>query len=394
LVKRVLWAVLWSFLALTSNSRAQTIDELKKCVGFVFGRVHIKGADGQMAKDEHGVPIILEMPLGTAFFVLYPDKRGGDNYGFVYVVTAKHVLKDVDDTYLKSVKVRLNLKEPESNTDVGFGEIPVADGDGKLLWFDDHDDSQNDVAVFPLLPDTNKVDFKAVSVDMFADLDLMRRENVTEGDSVYLFGLMPQYYGEKKNYPVVRKGSLALLTEEAIKTGPNTRQHAYLAEMGSWPGNSGAPVFLNLGGFRNNGIQVGSSFRLLGLMLGFFSNMRQAEIVDTRTVVGGDPSNIGISLSFPLRPFAKSWTLWHYKDSEIQTSVTGRKSARWSRVSLVLIASIFIHAFGMWHRASAFTSFASASAGLTRGPFRYSKFHLAAIPLLTTRGRAIIISEQ
>jgi len=326
-VTKILWVVLWAFLALTSTSRAQTIDELKKCVGFVFGRVHVKGADGQLVKDEHGVPIILEMPLGTAFFVLYPDKRGGDDYGFGYVVTAKHVLKDVDDSYLKSVKLRLNLKEPNSNTDFGFGEISVTDANGKLLWFDDRDDSQNDIAVFPLLPDTNKVEAKAVSVDMFADADLIRKENVTAGDSVYLFGLMPQYYGEKKNYPVVRKGSLALLTEEAIQTGPNTRQHAYLAEMGSWPGNSGAPVFLNLGGFRNNGLQVGSSFRLLGLMLGFFSNMRQAEIVDTRTVIGGDPSNIGISFVLPastIRKVLDSAELQRLRDSDI----SGRKEKR------------------------------------------------------------------
>jgi hypothetical protein len=62
---------------------------------------------------------------------------------------------------------------------------------------------------------------------MFSDTDFLKKQNVQEGDSVYLFRLMPQYYGEKKNYPVVRRGTLALLTDEAIQTGPDTRQHAY-----------------------------------------------------------------------------------------------------------------------------------------------------------------------
>jgi hypothetical protein len=75
--------------------RAQSTDELKKCVGFVFGRVHAKGPDGVLVKDAHGNPVLLDMPLGTAFFVYYGDKRGGNDYGFVHVVTAKHVLKDV-----------------------------------------------------------------------------------------------------------------------------------------------------------------------------------------------------------------------------------------------------------------------------------------------------------
>ncbi len=173
----------------------------------------------------------------------------------------------------------------------------------------------------PLQPDFNKLDIKLIPVELFADDELLHKQNVTEGDSLYLFGLMPQYYGDRKNYPVVRKGSLALLTDELIQTGPNTKQHTYLAEMGSWPGNSGAPVFLNLGGFRNNGIIGGSNFHLIGLMLGYFSNMRQAEIVDTRAVVGGDPSNIGISFILPastIRKVLDSPALQQLRDADIK----------------------------------------------------------------------------
>jgi len=308
-------------LLFIATARAQDLEELKKCVTFIFGRVHVTAPDGTLVKGPNGQPVILETPLGTAFFVAYPDPRGGKDYAFGYIVTAKHVLKDADQTYLKSIKLRVNLVKPQMDSGLTFGEIRVTDDSGKLLWFEDKDDPQNDVAVLPALPDINLIDFKMVPIALFADADLLSKRRVQEGDPVYLFGLMPQYYGEKKNYPVVRTGHLALLTDEAIKTGSDTRQHAYLAELASWPGNSGAPVFLNLSGYRNGSIITGSDFRLLGLMLGYFSNVHQADIVDTRTVVGGDPSNIGISFILPaltIRKILDSAPLQQLRDQEIK----------------------------------------------------------------------------
>lgn len=69
-------------LLLSTVASAQSVDELKKCVAFVFGRVHVKAADGTLVKEPNGQPVILEMPLGTAFFVGYPDSRGGEGYVF------------------------------------------------------------------------------------------------------------------------------------------------------------------------------------------------------------------------------------------------------------------------------------------------------------------------
>jgi hypothetical protein len=284
---------------------AQEVDQLKKCVAFVFGRVHVKAPDGSLAKGPDGQLVTLEMPLGTAFFVSYPDKRGGDEYSFGYIVTAKHVLKDVDGSYLKSVKLRVNLVKPQTDSDLTFGDIAVSDDAGRLLWFEDKEDPQNDVAIVPGMPSQGLVDFKTVPIQMFTDAELLKKRTVEEGDSVYLLGLMPQYYGERRNYPVVRRGTLALMTDEPIQTGPDTRQHAYLAELASWPGNSGAPVFLNLGGLRGGSLIGGSDFHLLGLMLGYFSNVRRADVVDTRTIMGGDPSNIGISFVLPASTIRK-----------------------------------------------------------------------------------------
>lgn len=294
-------------------SNAQSVDDLKKCVAFIFGQIHTRGADGR--------PVTLEAPLGTAFFVAYPDARGGPDYSFGYIVTAKHVLRDADGSYLKSIKLRVNLLKPEPNSDLTFGEIRVTDDQGHLLWFEDKEDPQNDVVVTPGVPDSKLIEFKMVPVGMFVDKDLLEKRKVQEGDSVYLFGLMPQYYGERKNYPVVRRGTLALLTDEAIRTAPDARQHAYLAELASWPGNSGAPVFLDLAGFRGNALISGSDYHLLGLMLGYFSNTRQAQIVEAQTVAAVDPSNIGISFILPastIRKVLDSAPLQQVRDQTIR----------------------------------------------------------------------------
>jgi len=82
---------------------------------------------------------------------------------------------------------------------------------------------------------------------------------------------MTQYYGETKNYPVVRRGTLAIMTDEKIDT-PTGRQNAFIAELQSWPGNSGSPVLLNLGGLRGSTLMAGSDLSFLGILSGSFVN--------------------------------------------------------------------------------------------------------------------------
>jgi S1-C subfamily serine protease len=243
-------------------------------------------------------PLVLDGPLGTAFFVLYPDSRGGPDYGFSYVVTAKHVLKDGDGSFLKEIRLRLNLLSPtgQQACDFIYG-IPVSDEKGDLFWFHDADDAV-DIAALPLLPDEKRFDFKAIPTTMFADDTKLRSRQVGEGDSLYFIGLMTQYYGETKNYPVVRRGTLALMTDEKIDT-PTGKQKAFIAELPSWPGNSGSPVLLNLGGLRGSTIMAGSDLSFLGILSGSFLNRFRATMLNAQTVVAGNDFNTGISFIVP-----------------------------------------------------------------------------------------------
>src|SRR5271155_3219939 len=259
-------------LTLPSPAVGQSIlSQQKQAVVFLFGTVHPVNPDKTPKKDAKGNPISLEMPLGTGFFVAYPDPRGGPSYFFGYLATAKHVLRDADGSFLHTVNVRINLKTPHGDSLVDFiKDFPVADADGTLLWYHGTNEVEEALAA-NCLPVADKVDFRFIPVSMFVDESILKSSDVEEGDAIYFVGLMAQFYGNKKNSPVVRHGTLALMTDEAIPSsmGP---QRGYIAEVQSWPGNSGSPVFLSLGGMRHGSILTGENLKLLGIMLGDFVN--------------------------------------------------------------------------------------------------------------------------
>jgi hypothetical protein len=298
------------------------ISEQKEVVAFIFGTVHPVGSDKKPMTDKTGKPVVLDMPLGTGFFVGFPDARGGPDYTFVYFVTAKHVLRDFDGSFLRTVKLRVNLKTTVGSSQVDFTEdIPVSDENGKLLWF--HGKNESDEAVaFPLLLNQAKAEFKVIPITMFVDDTALKSDDVEEGDNIYFIGLLAQYYGAKRNHPVVRRGTLALMTDEEIPTlsGP---QKVFIAELQSWPGNSGSPVFLNLGGLRRNTLSVGQNLKFLGILLGAFLNKIPASVIGGPQVVlgGEDAANIGVSLIVPatsLRDVLDSTEAQRNRDAQIQ----------------------------------------------------------------------------
>lgn len=301
--------LLLALSCLTCN--AQVLQGLKKTVAFVYGQAHIKTPDGQT--------ILLDGPLGTAFFVFYPDSRGGENYGFVYAVTAKHVLRDeVAEKYVEAIRLRINKKD---GTGIEFGILPVVNK-GELSWFTDKDDANADIAVLPCQPPMETLDYQPFPVSAFADKETFKTFKVTEGDSVYLVGLMPQFTGESHNYPVVRHGTIAMLAEEPIPFSATVKEKVYVVELGSWPGQSGSPVFLSLGGMRGGGIMLGESYRLLGIMLASVQNQRPFQVV-TPNASGfiGDSSNVGISYVLPADEITKilnSKELQKLRDDDIE----------------------------------------------------------------------------
>jgi hypothetical protein len=200
---------LFSFVAATASAQLLPPD-MKKTVGFIFGKGHLK--------DDTGKRIELDGALGTGFFVYWPDEKGGPNWGYIYFVTAKHVLKDDDGTFLKSVRVRLNVLTPKDQIGFDYIDVPVTDAKGQLAWFQDTDDPKDEAVAYPIVPDQKRFDFKTILNSMFVTDKVLKDNEVGEGDAVVLIGLMAQFFGSKQNFPVVRKGSLALLSDEEVPT--------------------------------------------------------------------------------------------------------------------------------------------------------------------------------
>jgi hypothetical protein len=274
-------------LVMSAICSAQDMEQLKKTVAFVYGSFQ--------QKDKDGKPVTLETPLGTAFFVVYPAAVG-EQYGYIYIVTAKHVIRDGNGKYLDNIRLRLNKKD---GSGVAFTTVPVTDKTGKLKWFDDPDDPNEDIAVIQATPSQTEADYKAIPISLFSSPESLKKSNVIEGDPVYLIGLMPQFTGVKRNYPVVRHGYISLLSDEPISMNDDVKEKVYALELGAWPGQSRSPVFLSLGGYRNGSMSLTESYSLLGIMLGYFQNKIPIEVNPTNTMRVGDDSNIGISFVLP-----------------------------------------------------------------------------------------------
>jgi hypothetical protein len=182
----------------------------------------------------------------------------------------------------------------------------VSDSNGNLKWFDDKNDPNVDIAALLALPDISQVEFLTIPLKMLADAAVVKSQKISEGDAVYLVGLMPQFTGENHNYPVVRHGYIALLSDEPIPLSPTVKQTVYALELGSWLGQSGSSVLLSLTGNRQGGMILGESYLLLGVMLGFVQNERPFQAVaPANTVLLGDTSNVGISYVLPAAEILK-----------------------------------------------------------------------------------------
>lgn len=129
-----------------------------------------------------------------------------------------------------------------------------------------------------MIIDKNSVDFKAIPQDQFATKSIVSEKHVNENDEVLFSGLSTIFPGFKKNYPIVRHGHLALLPSEDISVDrdrPDKKTKIYMAEVTSFGGNSGSPVFLRLGGVRESvGVTFeGFNYYLLGIMSAYYPDI-------------------------------------------------------------------------------------------------------------------------
>jgi len=237
------------------------LKEIKKSVSFIF----IKNDKGDL------------VPNGTGFFVGVINEKNTETSN-IYLVTAKHVLQDKNGKYLTDVVLRLNKK----------------DGGSQLISIDltkikifEHNDKDVDIAVFDCLPDQKVFDFKYIQDQLIASSEVIKKNEISEGDDVFFAGLFTSYMGQKKNQPIIRFGKVSLMSDEKIewkeKDKPVKLLDLYLLECQSFGGNSGSPVFFNLNPMRRPGqLNLGGPVIFLaGLMTGSFLNGSEVQTTDT-----------------------------------------------------------------------------------------------------------------
>lgn len=251
--------------------------EVKQVVAFIF----VQTQDGKLT------------PNGTGFFVGVPDEQDS-NRAYVYLVTAKHVITDQWGKLFPKVYLRLDKKNGGTQTE----ELPIiAKGPKQTAYF--HSDPTVDLAVIPALPDEKTINYKILPESWITDVAKFKELKISEGSEVFFTGLFTPHLGQQKNYPVVRFGRVALVTDEKVNWR-GTFMDLYLIESSSYGGNSGSPVFFYLGSDREPGsLVIGPpQLFLAGVMMGAFQDVRPIQAIQTDTI-SVSTSNLGIAAVIP-----------------------------------------------------------------------------------------------
>jgi hypothetical protein len=242
-------------------SADSTLSQIKKCVTFIF----IKLSDGRLH------------PNGTGFFVGVASKTDPAR-SYCYLVTAKHVLQDSNGNFYPEILIRLNTKDGSSEL------IPILLNYTSIFV---HDEKDVDIAVLPCLPNENIFDFLLIPDKIITNQDMVKQQQISEGDDVFFAGLFTSHVGQKRNQPIIRFGKVALLSDEKIewkeKDKPPKFLDLYLLECQSYGGNSGSPVFFNLDPSRTPGqIVIGpKQVYFAGLMTGSFLSANEVAVIPT-----------------------------------------------------------------------------------------------------------------
>jgi len=172
------------------------------------------------------------------------------------LVTAKH---NVDN----ATREHGNLIMRVNRTDGGTYDLNLPT-DGWIV----PDDDASDVAALPG-GSSEGIDLLPVKSTMFATAEIVAEKNIGIGEELVVTGLFSQHHGSERNVPIVRSGIIAAMPNEPlIDQYRGTEYRAYLAELRSFGGLSGSPVFARLDPGRAYGTQVRSEYYLLGLVRG------------------------------------------------------------------------------------------------------------------------------
>jgi hypothetical protein len=218
---------------------------------------------------------------GTGFLMALPaDKVSGA--WFRYLVTAKHVAIQFKgkDFYIRANTIDGKSMDIKASKDVE--------------WYFHPTDSAADVAVCIFEPPPRTIDALGIPTAAILKEEVRKSKGFGVTDQVFITGLFVYHQGNKKNIPIIRLGSIAMVPDERIQTSEGDME-AYLIEARSIGGLSGSPVFL-IEDFPSGDMRI----HLLGLIHGHW-NVAPEIITDNLVEDAGIKAgvNVGIAIVTP-----------------------------------------------------------------------------------------------
>lgn len=189
---------------------------------------------------------------GTGFLVI---RKTNERQGKVFLVTNKHVIH-VDPQRRKDalfLTLYLNVREEDGRISGASFRAPLVE-DGQRLW---REHPHPDVDVFTvdvtdLVNSNPRIENKGADYSLFGFPDVLKKENITEGDEVFIIGYPLGLFHTRINSPLVRQGIIATKIGERIQiqmrlpSGESKHMEipGFLVDAAIVPGSSGSPVVL------------------------------------------------------------------------------------------------------------------------------------------------------
>ena len=198
-----------------------------------YGIAYVYSGKADPCKSESGRPA--PELLGTGFILSIPsdtEEVKSTQKGFRFLITAKHVVKDLTDVY-----VRVNDPRNASRSIC----IPISSLRNEQNMFYPNRQPSDSAAI---LVNSHLIDGGLV---FYPNQILGRKEldqlGLGEGTSVYTVGNVPIGAQPSYNSPISRFGSIARLDKGIVVPGIDSTD-AWIADFTATPGISGAPVLL------------------------------------------------------------------------------------------------------------------------------------------------------
>jgi len=269
-LRLVILLVLVSMLGRPRDINAQNlISQFEKTVTFFYTKSNKEKLQAQ----------------GTGFLMVIPAID--TTYGYIYLITAKHVLLDSNDNPLDIIYAKFNTKDSTELLKVTLRWS----GSDRTVFI--HPDSTVDLAIIPvILP-------QRLYFNLIPAKDLIyKREydslGISVGTDVFFTGLFTAFTGSKGIYPIFRFGKICLIPRERIEFNGEFKD-LVLLETSSFGGNSGSPVIFKY--FNPSSKKV--TVKIAGVLIGGFEIKRLIARDKSTNKEIFDTNSMGISAIVP-----------------------------------------------------------------------------------------------